>query len=185
MENVLNNLEINNNYTIIGDKDQVLQILLKKNESVICKKNILYYLSSDEMESIEYHKVNTITQEKERPGVLYKNSNLVRLKNIKNAFEYIGLLNGGKVMKVIPLLYKDLFIRYDSLIAFSDSIELYDIKDVTNSVYRFKHNDNFINADNKFLLLHSKKSLELDKFSVADYHYLKDYVFLSSESNWI
>jgi hypothetical protein len=183
MENVLHNLDINSNYSIIGEKDQALQIVLKKNDSIVCKKQNLYYFSSDSIESIEYHRLNSITPITERPGVLLKDNSLIRLKNTKNNFDYVGLLNNGKLMKVIPMLYKDLFIRYDSLVAFSDGVELYNVKEVTSKVKRFQFFDYIYNADNKFVLVHTKKNSEIDKFTFTDYQILKDYLFVSSESN--
>lgn len=182
MENLLNNLDTTSNYSIIGDKDQTLQILLKKNDSVVCKKQNLYYFSSDKLETIEYHRLNSITPIAEQPGLLYKDNNLIRLKNTKNNFDYIGLLNSGKLMKIVPMLYKDLFIRYDTVVAFSEGLELYDIKDITSKVKRFQYHDLIYNVENKFLLLHSKKNLEMEKYTLTDYHHMKDYLFLSSES---
>lgn len=182
MENVLHNLDINNNYSIIGEKDQALQIVLKKNDSIVCKKQNLYYFSSDNIESIEHHRLNSITPITERPGNLHKDNSLVRLKNTKNNFDYVGLLNSGKLMKIIPMLYKDLFIRYDTLVAFSEGVELYDIKDVSSKVKRYQFFDYIYNTDNKFLLVHTKKNTDLDKFTITDYQILKDYIFVSSES---
>src|SRR5690606_16383290 len=99
----------------------------------------IYYLSPN-LEQTEYNKIINIKEKensdkKDLPGTLIKNSNLVKLKNTKSNFEYIGLYNGGKIMQINPFLYKDLFIRYDSLVAFTDNIELYENRSISRSIY--------------------------------------------------
>lgn len=38
MESVYNNLEVTESFNIIGDQEQVLQYILKKNDSIIIRK---------------------------------------------------------------------------------------------------------------------------------------------------
>jgi hypothetical protein len=192
METLIANLEINDNYTITGEKDQVVQLLLKKNEGIICKKQNIYYLSSNQMEETQYSKIVSMKEknkDKDKhdhpcPGIQLQNSNLVRLKNTKNNFEYIGIYNGGKVMTINPFLYKELFIRYDTLLAFTDTLELYEDRKITRMLYRFQYHDNIFSTDNRFYQVYStkQKGESIDKFTLSDYHYLKEHVFLCSES---
>jgi hypothetical protein len=201
MESIIANLELNDNFTITGEKDQVLQLLLKKNESIICKKNDIYYLSSNMIEETQYYKIlsvkeknlNTHSTENQNQdkhahpinlGVQLKNSNLVRLKNVKNNFEYVGLYNAGKILTINPFIYKELFIRYDTLLAFTDSIEFYENKQITKILYKFQYHENLFNPENIFYQVHSTKLKDdsIEKFSLSDYHLMKEHVFLCSES---
>ena len=105
MENFCTNLEIYEHSSIIGDKDQVLQVMLKKGDSIVCKKQSLYYMSSTQMEEVIYHKKNLLLGSQQRiddimkkeGGTHVKDNNLINLKNNKNSFEYLGLFNGGKI----------------------------------------------------------------------------------------
>jgi hypothetical protein len=101
MEQFYSNLEFNNSGTIIGDKDQCLQFVLKRNDAIVLKKSNIYYVSTTELEETVYSQVNSLLhsmdelQEKKPEVVKVKDNNLVRLKNTKNNFEYLGLFNGG------------------------------------------------------------------------------------------
>ena len=98
MENIYKNLEINDSYSIIGEKDQVLQIILKKSDVIIFKKQNLYYISSTDMEeSLHKNRNHFFTSEKVKEyGKRIQENNLIRLKNVKNTFEYVGIYGGGK-----------------------------------------------------------------------------------------
>lgn len=183
MENISNNLEINENFHIIGEKDQVLQLILKRNDSVICKKPNIYYLSSHDLEEISYSKLQANADT--NIGTRIKDSRLVKIKNKANTFEYIGIYNGGRIMKIIPFIYKDLFIRFDCLIAHSENIELLEVKEIRTALQKFHKNDGFIFKDHRFYMVHSMKlkHVDIDNFGVSDYHYIRDYLFLSNESN--
>jgi hypothetical protein len=193
MENLMSNLEINDNFTITGDKDQVIQFLLKKNESIICKKANFYYSATSSLEETQYNKILALKEKnKEKDektknlGIRLTNSSLVRLKNTNNFFEYIGIYNGGKIITINPLLYKQLFIRYDTLLAFTDSIEFYENKQVTRMVYKFQYHENLFSTENRFYQVYSTKVKEgVEKFNLSDYPYLKEFVFLCSESKLI
>lgn len=97
MENLYKNIETNDSYSIIGEKDQVLQILLKKSDAIVFKKQNLYYMSSTDMEeTLHKNKNNLFTSDKlSQYGKRIQESNLIRLKNVKNTFEYVGIYGGG------------------------------------------------------------------------------------------
>jgi hypothetical protein len=190
----MSNLEISDNFTITGDKDQVLQILLKKNESIICKKANFYYSATNSIEETQYYKILEVKEKNSKEvgeskslGVRLGNPALVRLKNVNNFFEYVGIYNGGKIVTINPFLYKELFIRYDSLLAFTDSIEFYENKQVTRMLYKFQYHETFFNTENRFYQIHSSKLKHdgVERFTLADYQYLKEFVFLTSESKFI
>ncbi len=97
MEYLCRNLEINNNSSIIGEKDQLLQIVLKKCDSIVTKKANVQYLSSENIEETLFSKKKSSNQEKiSKIGKRVNDNNLIRLKNINNNFEYIGIYQGGR-----------------------------------------------------------------------------------------
>lgn len=87
-------------------------------------------------------------------------------------------------MKIIPLLYNDLFIRFDCLIAFSDSLDLIEVPEVKTKIERFHKPDHLFQKDHKYYMVYSYKSKEkeIDHFSITDYPLLKEYVYLTNES---
>jgi hypothetical protein len=190
MESIMTNTELNENFTIQGDNDQSIQFLLKKNESIVCKKSVFHYSSSQNLEETQYYKILEVkesqkdktTNNNNNLGILLKNPNLIRLKNSNNFFEYVGLYNSGKIVTINPFLYNELFIRYDTLIGFTDSIELYENKQITRMLYKFQYHENLFNTENRFYMIHSGKSKQISEFKLSDYNLLKEYVFLSSES---
>jgi hypothetical protein len=97
MESLFKNIDSNDSYTIIGENEQVLQIILKRSDAIIFKKQNLYYISSTEMEE-NLHKNRNLYNEN-IVGLNAKRiqeSNLVRFKNSKNTFEYVGIYGGGR-----------------------------------------------------------------------------------------
>src|SRR5690348_3376786 len=111
MEYVCRNMELQNNASIIGDKDQILQIVLKKNDSIVLNKQNLYYFSSPDLEeSLSYKKNSTLEEQLNKIGRRVKNDNLVKIRNIQNNFEYVGIYNGGRcktnILKKINFLGK-------------------------------------------------------------------------------
>lgn len=90
----------------------------------------------------------------------------------------------GKIMKIIPFLYNDLFIRYDCLLAFTENVELLEVKDVKFKIEMFHKSDNFLHKEHKFYMVHMPKlkDVDMEHISLADYHYTNDKLFLSNES---
>lgn len=128
MEKVLNSTNDNTqSISIYGDNNQVFQIVLKTNDTVMVNSNYIAYTSSPTLEEVPYYEVNSllpVENQFDKNQNKIKNKQIIRLKNISNTFEYVGLTKGGKIMKISPLLYNNLYVRIDSLIAFSESIDL-------------------------------------------------------------
>ena len=96
------NSDFNENCSIIGEKDQVLQILLKKLDSIVIKKQCLYYMSSTKLEEIYFYNRNNALpvdnqQDLKNIGNILRDNNLIRLKNKNSNFEYVGISNGGNI----------------------------------------------------------------------------------------
>jgi hypothetical protein len=85
-------------------------------------------------------------------------------------------------MKIQPLLYNDLFVRYDCLLAFSDTVDLSDDRETRNRIESFHKSDALINKDHKFYLIKNKRKGGLENFQFTDFNLVKDYVYLNSES---
>ena len=130
MEKVLNSTNDNTqSISIYGDNNQVFQIVLKTNDTVMVNSNYIAYTSSPTLEEVPYYEVNSllpVENQFDKTQNKIKNKQIIRLKNISNTFEYVGLTKGGKIMKISPLLYNNLYVRIDSLIAFSESIDLFE-----------------------------------------------------------
>ena len=123
--------------SILGDTNQVLQIVLKPDSSVMINTKYLIYASSPSLEEVPYHEVNSLLPFNEFIHLKfkkYKNNQLVRLKNISSGFEYIGVSKGGKIMKINPFFYHNLYVRIDSLIAVSFLVDLCEDSDYNSII---------------------------------------------------
>lgn len=87
-------------------------------------------------------------------------------------------------MKIHPILYNNLFIRFDCLLAFTDDIELVDVNDTRNRIQRFHVPDNIVQKDHRFYMVQSEKLKEndLEQFSITDYTAIKGCLYLNNES---
>ena len=87
-------------------------------------------------------------------------------------------------MRIVPMLYNDLFIRYDCLIAFSDTLDLLEVPEVKSKIEMYHKPDHLIQKDHKFYMVYSYKTKEKDfeNFCIADYTTLKEFLYLSNES---
>jgi hypothetical protein len=109
MEYLCRNIELQNNSYIIGEKDQVLQIILKLNDSIIFKKTSLHYLSTTNLEEMAYYKKSSSNDEEiNKIGKRVTDKILIRLKNLENNFAYLGLSNHG-INKILKLYVFCLF----------------------------------------------------------------------------
>ena len=136
MEHIINALDISNNINIIGNNNdvQVLQKVLKKYDSITVNSNYISYTSSSNLEEIPYND-NKNNNNTTTTSSLLKNSNFLRLKNNSDNFEYIGLSNNqGRILKILPLLYNDLCIRVDSVLAFAETVDLIEDKALQNVI---------------------------------------------------
>ena len=119
-----------NKITLIGKESQIVHIILKKNEKININKSYISYASSENLDEIIYKNVDSLIRptfnvsNSEQPLKKIDNEAFVRLKNKENNIEYIGLSKGGKIMKISPILYTNLYIKLDNILAFNESIEL-------------------------------------------------------------
>lgn len=137
MEHIINALDVSNNINIIGNNNdvQVLQKVLKKYDSITVNSNYISYTSSSNLEEIPYNDNNNNNNTTTSSSSLLKNSNFLRLKNNSDNFEYIGLSNNqGRILKILPLLYNDLCIRVDSVLAFAETVDLIEDKALQNVI---------------------------------------------------
>ena len=181
-------LSYSENYNIIGDKEQVLQILLKSDESIITKKQYIAYSSKnlDEYNLDLINKNNILKQnELKDKGNLISDSNLTFIKNKQMGFEYIGLFNIGKIVKIIPNLYKDVVINYEKCVAFSKNIDLLEKNEISKKIKPFLVNINralpyYINQ-NRYCYV-SFNNDPIEKLLTNDMLNKREYIFLSSPS---
>ena len=186
MEYLCRNMELQNNSTLIGDSEQLLQVVLKKNDGIVLnKKNLVYFSSPMIEETLYYKKKSSKDEQLKNIGKRINDNNLIRLKNNQNNFQYVGIHNGGKIMKIYPFLYNDLFIRYDCLLAFSDNIELLDVDSIRNKIEKFHKKDNLVYRDQRFYMIFPERLVEkdLEQFDFTDYPSIKDCLYLNNYSN--
>ena len=141
--------EMSNAIKIIGTESQTIHIILKRNEKININKNYILYASSEDLNEITYKNVdslirqNTPTSYKEESLKKIENYNIIRLKNKENNIEYIGLSRGGKIMKITPLLYTNLFVKIENILAFNDGIELLKNKEIDQKMNSLIQRNNF------------------------------------------
>jgi len=186
MDSIYKDLEFNENFSIIGDNEnQILQIVLKKGDSIITKNSNIPYESSD-IESVPY----TLTKDKENntSKKYITESSLIKVQNVKTSFSYVGLSIGhGKIMKILPLLYNGLFVRYEDILAFSSSIYLVNNSEVNREMISFAKPSTLNFPDYRNYIFYQIDSpLDVNNsfnFQLTDYKNLKSYLFLQNKSN--
>ena len=201
-------------YSIIGEESQTIHIILHKNDKININKNYLISASSEELNENLYKNVDYIIIPDSK-RILNKdlekvnNPAIVNLKNPNGNNEYITLSNGGKIMKIIPSLYNNLYIRLDCLLAFNNGIELYTDKKVDKEINKlfpfnflslnrrtfFNRNNPFINnfeTKRKFCLIKTKLNNEIEEnnfnnlansFLYDKNNSVNDMVFISGKKN--
>lgn len=180
MENILNKYTICNAINIIGDTKQVLQIPLQLNTAIVINKKYVSYASSFQLEEKPYHE-EPLNIKSAIPKA--KTNELIRLRNVKDAMEYIGLSNQNKIIKIIPLLYNNLFVRLSSILAFSDSIKLVDDATIQATLLAFFHKipRNKMFAYPSFHLIQSSNSdmMSKTKVNLKSLILLRDILYLA------
>ena len=202
-------------YFIIGKESQAIHIILHKNDKININKNYLISASSEELTENLYKNVDyiiipsskrTINKDLERVN----HPAIVNLKNQNGNNEYITLSNGGKIMKIMPSLYNDLYIRLDCLLAFNNGIELYTDKKIDKEINRlFPYNffalnrraflnrkdlliNNHFESKRKFCLIKTKLNNEIEEnnfnnlansFLYDKNNLVNDMVFISGKKN--
>ena len=199
-------------YSIIGEESQTIQIILNKNEKININKKYLISASSEDITENLYKNVDFITlpgsERVNKDLQKVDNPQIVNLKNKNANIEYVSLSRGGKIMKIMPSFYNDLYIRLDSLLAFNNGIELYTDRkiDEDTKFFRYKYFiPNYIhklsrtnlllnNYDNQrqFCLIKTKLNNELEEnnfdnlvnsFLFNKTNLINDMVFISGKNN--
>ena len=140
--------DLTSSVKIIGTGSQTIHIILKKNEKININKSYILYASSEDLDEIIYKNVDSLirqnisTSNKDQTLKKVENDFIVRLKNKENNIEYIGLSKGGKIMKITPLLYNDLYVKIDNILAFNDGIEVFKDKDIDSKMNRLIQRNN-------------------------------------------
>lgn len=143
-------------YSIIGEESQTIHIILNKNDKININKNYLISASSEELNENLYKNVDYIIipgskRELNKDLERVNSPEIVNLKNPNANNEYISLSKGGKIMKIIPSLYNNLYIRLDCLLAFNNGIELYTDKQIDKEINKLFPKNFF--AFNRMLFL--------------------------------
>ena len=201
-------------YSIIGEESQTIHIILHKNDKININKNYLISASSEELNENLYKNVDYIIFPDSKRNLnkdLEKVNNpaIVNLKNTNGNNEYITLSNGGKIMKIIPSLYNNLYIRLDCLLAFNNGVELYTDKKVDKEINKLfpnnffglnrrpflNRNNQFINnfeTKRKFCLIKTKLNNEIEENNFSNLansflydknNSVNDMVFISGKKN--
>ena len=135
-------------YSIIGEESQTIHMILHKNDKININKNYLISASSEELienlyKNVDYIIIPGSKRELNKDLERVNHPAIVNLKNLNGNNEYISLSNGGKIMKIIPSLYNNLYIRLDSLLAFNNGIELYTDKKIDIEINKLFPNNFF------------------------------------------
>ena len=188
MENLLSSSFEFPSISVIGNEVQSLQVVLKNNESLIINSNYLSYVSSINLQETQYNKINNLISHSNDNKA--NNTNYVRLKNTNNSIEYIGLSHLGKIIKINPLLYKDLIIREDCILCFNESLNLINDNEINKKIKENITGFSLIDLNNikrNYYLLNRKiqKKNEVDKLLLDINSLMKDFLYISSNKTLI
>ena len=188
-----------NKIIIIGKESQIVHIILKKNEKINVNKNFITYASSENLDEIIYKNVDSLIRPtinvstSEQPLKKIDSEAFVRLKNKENNIEYIGLSKGGKIMKISPVLYTNLYVKLDNILAFNESIHLLKDHEIDNKFNKLMQRpnlqfgfrelvDTYLFNRNEYCLVKSK----LEGLSILNLSsYLGDFMYISGKSTLI
>ena len=201
--------ELANMIKIIGTESQTIHVILKRNEKININKHYIVYSSSEELDEVIYKNVDSLirhdinSQNKDVPLKKVENEFIVRLKNKENNIEYVGLSKGGKIMKISPILYNNLFVRIENILAFSDGVELLKDKEIDQRINKLLQRNNFqfgfkdfiemyLFNRSEFCLIKSKLSTnsqlpkDTESLSLLNISsYLNDFAYISGRRNLI
>ena len=188
-----------NKIIIIGKESQIVHIILKKNEKINVNKSFITYASSENLDEIIYKNVDSLIRPtinvstSEQPLKKIDSEAFVRLKNKENNIEYIGLSKGGKIMKISPVLYTNLYVKLDNILAFNESIHLLKDHEIDNKFNKLMQRpnlqfgfrelvDTYLFNRNEYCLVKSK----LEGLSILNLSsYLGDFMYISGKSTLI
>jgi len=201
--------EVANTIKIIGTESQVINIVLKKNEKININKNYIIYASSENLDEIVYKNVDSLIRQTTRVSFKdealkkVENESIVRLKNKENNIEYVGLSKGGKIMKLTPVLYTNLYIRIENILAFNDGIEILKDKDMDQKMNILIQRNNFqfgfkdliemyLFNKSEYCLIKSRLNTTYYKFDDNESlsllllsSYINDFIYISGKRNLI
>lgn len=202
-------LLLKESFTITGIESQTLHIVLRKNRGIIINKKNLITSSTTDLKETQFNNLNLILTksqkyDKNSQFKRFNDSLIVNLKNTNPNTEYLSLSQGGKIMKIIPCFYENLFIRTDSLLACNNDIELLEDLQKNEEINKvligniFQNNiSTYINKNirngKQFCLVQSQMKIgPMQKNKNAFNNYLfknnnliKDIVFISTKKNLI
>ena len=194
---------------IIGTGSQTIHIILKKNEKININKSYILYASSEDLDEIIYKNVDSLIRQnisrsnKDQTLKKVENDFIVRLKNKENNIEYVGLSKGGKIMKITPLLYNDLYVKIDNILAFNDGIEIFKDKDIDSKMNRLIQRNNlqygfkdlleqYLLNKTEYCLVRTKLSTnsqipkDIDSISLLNISsYINDFIYISGKNTLI
>jgi len=159
-----------NSYSIIGKDSQTIHITLHKNEKININKKYLISTSSQELSERIYKNIDSIMQnlgenENKNKNITKVDSPfIVNLKNKNSNIEYLSLSRGGKIMKIMPCFYNNLYLRLDSLLAFNNGIDLYTDKKMDEEINTtFPFNTLYLQNNIKYFIKNNpiEKNIEL------------------------
>ncbi|CAG9321975.1 unnamed protein product [Blepharisma stoltei] len=117
------------NFSVFGDNDQSLQLILLQNQTVYTQiQNIVYASGKLSIKKIKencWTKISNFFSSK----MLYN----YRIKNRKGAIEYAGLSKstGGKIIAINPEVIGDSIItRSNAILAYTDGVEMQEKKEM-------------------------------------------------------
>ena len=201
--------DLTSSVKIIGTGSQTIHIILKKNEKININKNYILYASSEDLDEIIYKNVDSLIRQnisrsnKDQTLKKVENDFIVRLKNKENNIEYIGLSKGGKIMKITPLLYNDLYVKIDNILAFNDGIEVFKDIDIDSKMNRLIQRNNlqygfkdlleqYLLNKTEYCLVKTKLSTnsqipkDIDSISLLNISsYINDFIYISGKNTLI
>ena len=201
--------DLTSSVKIIGTGSQTIHIILKKNEKININKNYILYASSEDLDEIIYKNVDSLIRQnintpiKDQTLKKVENDFIVRLKNKENNIEYVGLSKGGKIMKITPLLYNDLYVKIDNILAFNDGIEVFKDIDIDSKMNRLIQRNNlqygfkdlleqYLLNKTEYCLVKTKLSTnsqipkDIDSISLLNISsYINDFIYISGKNTLI
>ena len=201
--------DLTSSVKIIGTGSQTIHIILKKNEKININKSYILYASSEDLDEIIYKNVDSLIRQnisrsnKDQTLKKVENDFIVRLKNKENNIEYIGLSKGGKIMKITPLLYNDLYVKIDNILAFNDGIEVFKDIDIDSKMNRLIQRNNlqygfkdlleqYLLNKTEYCLVKTKLSTnsqipkDIDSISLLNISsYINDFIYISGKNTLI
>ena len=207
----MDDLDIFNTINITGSDSQTIHIILKRNEKINVNKNYISYSSSDNLDEIIYSKVDSLFRQNYSRSIFslkndldnnnlkkVSNESIIRLKNKNNNIEYLGLCKGGKIMKITPILYNNLYIKIENILAFNDGVELLSDMEIDQKINGLNQQNNvvsdmidsFLFNRSEYCLVRSKLKINKNSFVNEEKlsllnlsSYVNDFVYISGYRN--